>query len=98
MAVVQVDRDGGVGFLPQESLGAGAQIEQQGTTSHITPIFQMRTPRSKADPQLILSITAQAQGFSNQKNSEPQKNLGARERQMAYVSATFPLVDCLGNG
>lgn len=26
MAVVQVDSDGELGFLPQESLGAGAQI------------------------------------------------------------------------
>lgn len=28
-AVVQVDRDGGLGSVPQESLGAGPRIRQQ---------------------------------------------------------------------
>lgn len=59
IAVVQVDNDGGLGFLPQESLGPGTT--DQASPSPITPIFPLRKPRPKTDPQVIPSTMTEAQ-------------------------------------
>lgn len=57
MAAVQVDSDGGLGFLPLESPGAGPQIRPQGITQTHHPHFTVEEPEA----QVTSSVTTEAQ-------------------------------------